>query len=117
MQLHLYGKKIFMYRKSVDFRCSIDGLSSLIAREIKHPLQENVYLFLNRKADKLKLLFWHKNGFMLCYKRLEEGRFELGLRQSASVMELNADELNWLLAGLDWHKMREWKELSYDKFS
>ena len=63
------------------------------------------------------MLFWHKNGFMMCYKRIEEGRFNLGVRLSSGSIELSSDEMSWLLAGLEWYKMRDWKELNYDKFS
>jgi transposase len=117
MQLQLYGKKISLYRNVVDFRCSIDGLCHLVVSALKQLPKEGVYVFLNRGRDKLKCLSWHKNGFVLCYKRLEKGRFSLDLNAENGVIEITADEMSWLLAGLEWHKMRQWKELSYDKFS
>jgi transposase len=117
MQLQLYGKKIWLYRNVIDFRCSIDGLCHLVVSELKQLPKEGVYVFLNRGRDKLKCLSWHKNGFVLCYKRLEKGRFSLDLNAQNGVIEITTDEMSWLLAGLEWHKMRQWKELSYDKFS
>jgi transposase len=117
MQLQLYGKKIFIFRQSIDFRSSIDGLSALIANGIKQDPQAGIYLFYNKKRDKIKCLSWHKNGFILLYKRLEEGRFYFDFKVSQGVAEMNMDELQWLLAGLEWQKMRQWRELPYDKFS
>lgn len=117
MQLQLYGKKIWLYRAAIDFRKSIDGLSYLVASEIKQQPKEGIYLFFNRSRDRVKCLSWHKNGFVLLYKRLESGRFCIEYNQEMGVVEVTADELSWLLAGLEWQKMRDWKELNYEKFS
>lgn len=117
MQLQLYGKKIWLYRAAIDFRKSIDGLSYLVTSEIKQQPKEGIYLFFNRSRDKVKCLSWHKNGFVLLYKRLEKGRFCIEYNQETGVVEVTADELSWLLAGLEWKKMRDWKELNYEKFS
>lgn len=117
MQLQLYGKKIWIFRGCVDFRKSIDGLSALIQENIQHNPREGIYLFINSQKDKVKCLSWHKNGFVLLYKRLEEGRFTAMFKNPQGVMEMTTEEVSWLLAGLEWQKMRGWKELSYDKFS
>ena len=117
MQLQLYGKKIWLYSQPVDFRRSIDGLSYLVMQEIKQPIKEGVFLFLNRKRDKLKCLSWHKNGFILLYKRLEQNLFSKASLQTQGVIELSREEMSGLLAGLEWPKMRDWQELNYDKFS
>lgn len=117
MQLQLYGKKIWIYRTSTDFRKSIDGLSSLIINDIRQQPKDGIYLFFNRNRDKIKCLSWHKNGFVLLYKRLEVGRFRIEFNQATGVIEVNTDELGWLLAGLEWQKMQDWKELNYEKFS
>jgi len=117
MQIQLYGKKIFVFREPIDFRASIDGLSALITNSLQQNPQSGVYLFYNKKRDKIKCLSWHKNGFILLYKRLEQGRFYFDFKASQGATEMNMDELQWLLAGLEWQKMRHWRELSYDKFS
>lgn len=116
MQLQLYGKKIYLYRQPIDFRCSIDGLSSLIAGELQQRPQDGIYLFYNRARDKIKCLSWHKNGFILLYKRLEQGRFSFIHNPSKGTIEVGVNELHWLLAGLEWQKMRDWRTLNYDKF-
>ncbi len=117
MQLQLYGKQLWVFRRPVDFRQSIDGLSSLIVIETQRNPQEGIYIFYNRNRDKLKCLSWHKNGFILLYKRLEKGRFSFVFNQATGVVEMTVEELSWSLAGLEWQKMRNWGELSYDKFS
>lgn len=117
MQLQLYGKKIMLHRQPIDFRCSIDGLVSLISLELKLNAQEGIYLFYNRGKDKIKCISWHKNGFVLLYKRLETGRFCFTHNPKTGTIEMGVDELSWLLAGLEWQKMRNWRELNYEKFS
>lgn len=116
MQLQLYGKKIWVYRQPIDFRCGIDGLSYLVINTMKCSVKDGLFLFVNRRRDKLKCLSWHKNGFIMLYKRLEVGLFSMA-QQGSNVVELSSDELGWLLAGLEWPKMRNWQELNYDKFS
>ncbi len=115
MQLQLYGKKIWVFRQSIDFRASIDRLSSLIANDLKQDPQGGIFLFYNRNKDKVKCLSYHKNGFVLVYKRLDKGKFCFYFNKGIS--EMSIEELGWLLAGLEWQKMRNWRELSYDKFS
>lgn len=117
MQLQLYGKKIWVYRGAIDFRRSIDGLSAMIVNELKFSPKDGIFLFFNRHKDKVKCLSWHKNGFVLLYKRLEKSRFSMHFHEKLGVTEVNTDELSWLLAGLEWQKMRDWKELNYSKFS
>lgn len=117
MQLQLYGNKIWLYRRAVDFRMSINGLSDLVSVEMKQDPQAGIYLFYNRSMDKVKGLSWHKNGFILFYKRLEKGRFNLVFNKRDGMIEMSIQDVSWLLAGLDWQHMRNWKELNYDKFS
>jgi transposase len=117
MQLQLFGHKIWLFHKPIDFRASIDGLSGLIVGDLKQNPQKGIYVFYNRGRDKVKLLSWHKTGFVLVYKRLEQGRFSVELNKETGAREMNTDELGWLLAGLEWNKMRDWRELSYDKFN
>jgi transposase len=116
MQLQLYGNKIWLYRHVVDFRASIDGLSYIVESKMRQSVKEGVFLFINRKRDKLKCLSWHKTGFILLYKRLEKGLFSV-MPSGQDVVELSVQEVSWLLAGLEWPKMREWQDLDYDKFS
>ncbi len=89
----------------------------LVNNDLKQNPREGIYLFFNRGRDKIKGLSWHKNGFVLFYKRLETGRFHINFNKDTGVIEVRLDEFGWLLAGLEWQKMRSWRELNYDKFS
>ena len=116
MQLKLSSPKVWFYNEAVDFRKSIDGLSELVhTRLVKNPC-EGIYVFHNRGKDKIKILAWHGNGFVLLYKRLERGRFAMPYESEASSITLNEKQLSWLLAGLDWDHMSHWNELEFDEF-
>ena len=67
---------IFMYRDHVDFRKSIDGLSAIVEMELQMNIFSGaLFLFINRGRDKMKILYWSRNGFCLWYKRLEREKF------------------------------------------
>jgi transposase len=114
MQLTLTSHKIWLYPKPVDFRRSIDGLSALIINQ-SLPVQNGIFVFHNTTRDKLKLLVWHVNGFILLYKRLERGKF-IFCRDNDNHYSVNERQFNWLLAGLDWVQMSRFNELEFDDF-
>ena len=99
--LFSFSTPIWLYPKPVDFRKQIDGLVTLVASELSvNPTQGQLFLFRNRQANKLKLLWWERNGFWLCYKRLEKGAF-IFPGQKVEVLELTREQLSWLLSGLN----------------
>jgi transposase len=89
----------------------------LIVSDLKQSPKDGVFLFFNRKRDKVKCLSWHKNGFLLLAKQLEVGKFCFDFKKTPGVVEIKPEEFGWILAGLEWEKMRNWKELNYEKFS
>jgi len=92
---------IWFYQHPVDFRCQIDGLVLLVADKLElDPVSGQLFIFRNRQANKLKLLWWDSNGFWLFYKRLEKGRFAFPAIMD-SKLSLDKDQLSVLLAGLD----------------
>lgn len=99
-----FANTIWLYPKPIDFRKQIDGLVMLIADHLKlNPLSGQLFLFRNRHANKIKLLWWDRNGFWLSYKRLEKGAFIFPEIHDSSLV-LTADQLSWLLSGLDFSK-------------
>jgi len=103
MQLS-YQAPLWFYPTPVDFRRQIDGLVILVADELdKTPTSGELFVFRNRSGNKLKLLWYDEQGFWLCYKRLEKGKFKLP-KDEAEALELTRDELSWLLSGLDFMK-------------
>ena len=115
MQLMLSAPKIWFYTAPIDFRKSINGLVGLVQTELGANPTDGIFVFHNRQRDKLKLLAWHGNGFVMLYKRLEQGKFALGAVDAGTVT-LDEQTLSWLLAGLDWHQMRHWNTLSFDDY-
>jgi transposase len=109
-------QKLYVYNNAVDMRKSIDGLSYLVCEELdSNPQSASVFIFHNKQKDKLKLLYWHKNGFVMLYKRLEKGKFKFKRHEDDSFM-INNDQLSWLLAGLDFMLMNEFKDLNYEHY-
>ena len=115
MQLKLSSPKIWLATQVVDFRRSIDGLCEIIETNFTMDLKESIFIFCNRDRKKLKILTWHKNGFVLIYKRLESGRFILS-KSDEGLLTIDEKQLSWLLAGLDWVSMSDWKELEFENY-
>ena len=91
---------VYLYAEPVDMRKSIDGLAVLVEQEMQlPPMSGALFVFCNRGRDKIKLLYWERNGFILWYKRLEQQRFRWP--QSTTSLTLTGRELNWLLDGFD----------------
>jgi transposase len=115
MQLTVNAEQIWMSSNPVDFRRSIDGLCAYISDEMRGKPQQGIYLFFNKSKDRVKIIAWHKNGFVMIYKRLERGKFTVFASDSSGV-KITAKQLSWLLAGLDWVTMSDWNELDFDEF-
>jgi len=70
--------RFVLYSEPTDMRKSFDGLCGLVTSDLEQqPTNGFVYLFINKRKDKVKLLHWMGSGFVLYYKRLEQGTFEL----------------------------------------
>lgn len=107
---------IYVASHAVDCRKAIDGLSALIVDELdKAPNDGSVYVFYNQACDRVKCLFWDKNGFVLYHKRLERGRFKLKGRRDG-LLSISEEQLSWLLAGLDFCLMNEFSHLNYSEY-
>ena len=93
---------VYLCAQSVDFRKSINGLSAMVELEFElDPFAEALFVFCNRQRDKVKILYWEKNGFCLWYKRLEKDRFKWPKELSSNTVVLDGEALNWLLDGFD----------------
>lgn len=69
-------QQVYLCREPIDFRKSINGLSVLVEQELElNPFGSALYVFINRQRNKIKVLYWHRNGFCLWLKRLEAEKF------------------------------------------
>ena len=72
------SRRYFLYTGATDMRKSFDGLSGLVRREMSGTLLSgDAFVFVNRRRTMMKLLVWDRSGFVIYYKRLEKGTFEL----------------------------------------
>jgi transposase len=108
--------KVWLSATPTDMRKAIDGLSFLVVDAMQlAPNSGELFIFYNRQFNKLKILYWDKNGFCLWYKRLEKHRFKLPTNPT-SPLQITATQLRWLLDGLDFMNMKETKFLDQSIF-
>jgi transposase len=102
------GVRIWMASEATDMRCGFDRLAERVTAVIgEDPLSGHLFLFRSRRGDRLKILHWDRDGFVVWYKRLEEGVFKLPRpREGARSMELRASELAMILDGIDVSKLK-----------
>ena len=96
--------RIYLAAEPVDLRRGFDGLAAATRQIIREdPLSGHLFVFVNRRRDRLKILVWERSGYLLLYKRLERGRFHLP--QAAVVgqrhVEMEASELTLMMEGID----------------
>lgn len=108
---------VYVCREAVDFRKSIDGLSALVQQTLgRDPFAAALYVFANRRRDKVKILYWERCGFVLWYKRLEQARFPWPRRgDEGKDVALTGRELNWLLDGIDVFAIAPHAAVSYER--
>ena len=95
--------RMFLCAEPVDMRKSFDGLLGLVESALAlDPLSGHLFLFLNKRRDRIKMLFWERDGLVIWYKRLEAGTFQWPrLEQDATSVELSMTDLALLLSGVD----------------
>ena len=93
---------VYLCRAPVDFRKSIDGLSVLVEQELMlNPFGSALYVFTNRQRNKMKALYWHRNGFCLWYKRLEAEKFCWPDSGDGATQTVTLQQFEWLIEGFD----------------
>lgn len=102
---------IWLYQTPIDFRKQIDALVILVSDQLQlNPVSGQLFIFRDRTAKKLKMLWWDRNGFWLLYKRLEKGKLNFKAQNNETI-ELTRDQLSWLLSGLDFLGQRSLPEV------
>jgi transposase len=110
--------RIYVAAEPVDLRRGFDGLAATTRTLIRQdPLSGHVFVFLNRRGNRIKLLTWDRTGFLLIYKRLERSRFRLTTEPAVGCrhVELDAGDLALMLEGVDLRGVRRhqrWRPLA-----
>lgn len=111
------GLKVYLHREPVDFRMGINGLSILVEQAMRlNPMTSALFVFGNRRRDRIKILGWGGNGFWLLLKRLEADRFVWPGGRSETIT-LSSEQLHWLLDGIDLAVMQKHPQRYYARMS
>jgi transposase len=100
--------RIYIGSNPIDMRKSIDGLMAIVQEELRQDAYSgHLFVFVSRRADRVKILTWDKGGFVLVYKRLERGQFKLPhMTPDAMAVEIDATQLAMLLDGIEFGRVR-----------
>lgn len=92
--------KVYLHREAIDFRVGLNGLAVLVEQVLGvNPFEQALFVFRNKRRDRVKILGWQRNGFWLLMKRLEQDRFTWP--DAVAVPTLTVEQLHWLLDGID----------------
>lgn len=108
---HTLGVRVYLCTATTDMRKGFDTLSALVRDGLGYdPLSGHLFLFVGRRRDRIKMLYWENDGFVLWYKRLEKGTFRMPVaKPEAASVELKASELAMLLEGIDLRSIKRRK--------
>jgi len=103
--LNGFSRPIYIATGPVDMRKSFDGLSAIVKNSFqKNPLDGTFFVFINRAANRLKILYWDKDGYAQWYKRLESGHFRIPVSMTGEGKQValaSAAQLAMILEGIE----------------
>jgi transposase len=98
--------RVFLYTASTDMRKSFSGLHGIILESLKQdPLSGDWFVFINRRRDRIKIMLWERDGFVIFYKQLQSGTFAVPAHDGESLA-LTSQQLALILAGVDLKQTR-----------
>jgi len=110
--------EVYLCREPIDFRKSISGLSVLVEQELAlDPFSKTLFVFINRHRNKIKVLYWHRNGFCLWLKRLEAEKFAWPKDTESATQTVSAQQFEWLLEGFDLWQNKPHQTLHFSSVS
>lgn len=111
------GVRLYLATTPTDLRKSFDGLSALVQGELgRSPLSGDLFIFLNRRATQVRILFWDRDGYCILSKRLEQGTFRrIRTSEGDAGVEIDAGELAMLLEGIDAKEVKRRKRYKAPK--
>lgn len=103
--------RVFLYRQPTDMRKSFNGLIALTESELKQdPLSGSFFAFVNRRRDRIKILYWGQTGFCIWYQQLQRGTYQLPGHESLDeqdTLEVSRAQLSLILDGIDLSSARQ----------
>jgi len=106
-----HAVRVFLHTPATDLRKGFDALSGLVTTAFaQDPTSGHLFLFVNRRRDRLKILYWDRDGLAIWYKRLETGSFQVpAVSHDAVSIEMSPTQLSLVLSGIDIHSARQRK--------
>jgi transposase len=107
--------RYFMYSRRADMRKGFNGLCGLVRNEfLQNPLSGDVFIFINRPRNRIKLLHWQGDGFAIYYKRLEKGTYEMPeIKTDSASIELDAQQLLLIMEGISLLSVKKRKRYAH----
>jgi transposase len=109
--------RVFLYRQPTDMRKSFHGLVALTESSLKQdPLSGSLFVFVNRRRDRIKILYWAETGFCIWYQQLQRGTYQLPSQASldeGETLEVSRAQLSLILDGIDLTSVRQ--RLRYER--
>ena len=103
--------RVFLYRRPTDMRKSFHGLVALTESELKQdPLSGSLFVFLNRRRDRFKILYWGQSGFCIWYQQLQKGTYQIPSPTALNdqdTLEVTRSQLSLILEGIDLMSVRQ----------
>jgi transposase len=108
--------KIYLYAKPADMRKSFDGLHAIVQSEFQRDIRSgDLFLFLNRRLDRIKLIYWDRDGLAIWMKRLERGTFQRPPGAlSGTQVEIDATDLALLLSGIELASVKRRRRYAFE---
>jgi transposase len=106
-----HSVRVFLHTPATDLRKGFDALSGLVTTAVSQdPTSGHLFLFVNRRRDRLKILYWDRDGLAIWYKRLERGSFQIPVVSPDTVsIEMTPTQLTLILSGIDLGSARQRK--------
>ncbi len=100
--------RIYLYAAPVDMRKGFNGLTALVENDLLDDVfSGNLFVFVSKRGDRVKILSWDRGGFVLFYKRLERGKFKVPkVGEKCRALELESAQLSMLVEGIDYSRVR-----------
>jgi transposase len=101
------NRRYFLYQPRTDMRKSFDGLSGLVKQQMAlNLLGGDIFIFINKRRNQIKLLSWDNDGLCIYHKRLEKGTFEIPLSGNLASVTLSSQQLRFILEGIQLKSVR-----------